>query len=313
MAPLTPEQQAIRAQQIADGKLPADAPEDFVIPEDGLNENGQPWWFPPGFTIDPEFWGPTGPPQGMPDGTPVTRRSLADEGFRVQAMSRPIPITPPPGIWTDTEMAMIRAGHFATVMEDKWHIFTENDCIYFTRSWTGFCIYEADFARCDGGWTITACRVTTDTNMYVIKSSRWESLNLEYLIRAALLSQDYDEVEGRLGKSMAVAERSPRIVITEAKGPPMAITKPGYSIKHGKVADQHPLQRDAYDESFTTGHRTAWTALAAKGRSVQDVYHAAWRHEEKAKTTFGVESSQHAGLARGAKVAAWEHLHGSAQ
>jgi hypothetical protein len=40
---------------------------------------------------------------------------------------------------------------------------------------------------------------------------------------------------------------------------------------------------------------------------VQDAYHAAWRHEEKAKAAVGIESSQHAGLAKGAKMAAWKH------
>ena len=68
-----------------------------------------------------------------------------------------------------------------------------------------FCVYEADFTRCADGWRIEACRVTTDANMYVCKSSRWESLNLEYLIRAALLSQEFDEVEGLLNRAMAIA------------------------------------------------------------------------------------------------------------
>ena len=107
--------------------------------------------------------------------------------------------------------------------------------------------------------------MTSDTNAYVSQTGKWESLNLEYLIRATLLNQDFDEVEGLLGKAMAIAASGPRIVTTKATGPPMAITKPGYSIKHGKLADQHPLQRDAYDGSFAKGYRTASKAITAKG------------------------------------------------
>jgi hypothetical protein len=73
----------------------------------------------------------------------------------------------------------------------------------------------------------------------------------------------------------------------------LAITKPGYSIKHGTLVDQHLLQRDAYDELFAKGYRSARTAITAKGKTVRDVYHTAWRHEQTAKATFGIESSQH--------------------
>lgn len=45
---------------------------------------------------------------------------------------------------------MIRYGHIPEAMEDHWFMYCDEDTIHYYRSWTGFCIYEANY-RMDGG------------------------------------------------------------------------------------------------------------------------------------------------------------------
>ena len=77
-----------------------------------------------------------------------------------------------------------------------------------------------------------------------------------------MILNKFDEaLEHRLDIEEAKWACGPRIVITERKGIPIPIIKPSFSIKHGKLADQHPLQREAYDEYLTRGYDTAVKAL----------------------------------------------------
>jgi len=43
------QKKALHDERVQKGLLPPDSPEDFVIPEGCVNENGLPWWFPPDF------------------------------------------------------------------------------------------------------------------------------------------------------------------------------------------------------------------------------------------------------------------------
>ena len=36
-------------------------------------------------------------------------------------------------------------------MEEKWFVFTENDCVYFFRSWTGSAVYEVTLEPTEHG------------------------------------------------------------------------------------------------------------------------------------------------------------------
>lgn len=46
-----------------------------------------------------------------------------------------------------TEMNEIKKGLIPQEMEDKWFIFNEGNFIYFHRSWTGHCIYIAEYKQ----------------------------------------------------------------------------------------------------------------------------------------------------------------------
>jgi hypothetical protein len=67
-------------------------------------------------------------------------------------------------------------------MEDKWIAYVEDDRLFMHRSWTGHCIYEAQFEECEGGWHVTSAVVTDDRNVYGRGSDEYESLFLEALL-----------------------------------------------------------------------------------------------------------------------------------
>ena len=47
----------------------------------------------------------------------------------------------------ENKLDVLRHGHRPTEMEDKWFRYMEGDVLYAHRSWTGFCIYIADFGE----------------------------------------------------------------------------------------------------------------------------------------------------------------------
>jgi hypothetical protein len=325
MSELDPAKVALHNQQVAAGLLPADAPPDFVIPEGGLNEDGLPWWFPPGFRADVRSTFPPGGDELAPDGTPVelawdyfahekapllTRESLQEEfSYRITDLSKPHAIPLPKRIWSELQMGRIRRGYEAQVMEEKWHAFMEGDQLFIARSWTGILCYIATFAPGPKGWRIEGAEAESDLDRYYPGSDALASVEMESVVFNAVLGKLDEALEERRFKEMHRWYQGPRIVITKHKGLPIPIVKPGYSIKHGKVATQHPLQREAYDSYFAKGYETAVKALN-KGKTPEDVYYSATRHEVKAYETAALESSQHAGLAKGAKIAAWKWSRG---
>jgi hypothetical protein len=67
-------------------------------------------------------------------------------------------------------------------MDDKWHAFVEDDRLFLHRSWTGFGVYEAQFARGSDGWAITELLVSGDRNTYRRATDVYEALFVEVLI-----------------------------------------------------------------------------------------------------------------------------------
>jgi hypothetical protein len=350
--PLEPDQKkSLHAQQVAAGMLPADSPPDFVIPESGLNADGLPWWFPPGFkafevTIDGEPAQPLDA-QGWytgvnsestrdrtttrhrndsnttPAGVPihhdldyfdhehpelVTRESIEKEfSYRVTTLSKPSPVTPPKRIWSEAQMTRIRLGYEAQVMEEKWHGFMEGNKLTLLRSWTGFCVFEANFVQVPKGWMLADPVMESDLDFYLRRSDKYESTYLELIIVGTLLGKFDKKLEARWFREMHKVDAGPKLVVTNRQGPQFRIEPPGNSAKHGKLADQHPLQREEYDKFLAKGFTAALDAIAKKGMNPQDIYYSADQQEALALSTVAIESSQHAGLAKGAKMAAYKY------
>ncbi len=124
----------------------------------------------------------------------MTRETFKD----LAPLSKPAPIPAPARRWSDEEWRRIRLGHRSSEMEDKWDAFVDDDRLFFHRSWTGFGIYEADFARDGQDWLITAARVTGDGDIYARSTDHYEALMLEALIGGVLLGRWPEDFQERL-------------------------------------------------------------------------------------------------------------------
>ena len=70
----------------------------------------------------------------------------------------PGPVTPPDRLWSADEWELIRHGFRSRDMEERWDALVEDDRLHLHRSWTGYGVYEADFAQEGGGRRIVAAR-----------------------------------------------------------------------------------------------------------------------------------------------------------
>ena len=328
-------------KEVAAGLIPADSPPTFIRADWKPNENGLPGWFPPDFKpgqviidgvpqdLPDESGGGRRTSEGVPvelawdyfddDDSPLVTRQLLHEmavrdpdnttGIDVYPIKDPAQIPAPTRTWSEAQMARLQRGYMPKETGDPWVVFMEDDRIYVHMSSTGYGRYEAQFDLGPEGWTIASAKVEAHPSRNVRQCDALESVRLECVLFAQVLNKHDAELESRLTKEEKRAEGGPRFVITKTKGPDVPITRPGQSVKHGKLADQHPLQRDAYDRAYSKGFNAALVALE-KGKTTQDVFHTANRHEKLAKSKVGIESSQHAGLAKGAKMAAYEFSRG---
>lgn len=320
MAELMPDGTAIpsevvakHAAQVAAGLIPKDSPRWFVK-QDAVNDAGLPWWFPPDFKADvPVGWGAERNRPGPAE--PVTRAAIERQfRYSVQPISQPVLLPLPKRKFTKSEIKTMRQGYMAQVMEEHWHAFAEEDRFFFVRSWTGYTTYEAVIAERPHGFEIVDAQGESDPGRYCHQSMDFDCAELEkcfvYLALGAPGDRDLDD---RWQRALSRVFTGPRLRVIKATGPAPAITKPGPSVKHGKVAALHPLQKEAYDKMVVRGYQGAVKAMEPKAPcwpysrpTPADVWFSARRHEHRAEATAGIESSQHAGLAKGAKLAAWE-------
>lgn len=65
---------------------------------------------------------------------------------------------------TDANMEVIRMGHIPEVQEDHWFIWCDDSAIRICRSWTGACMFEAEYTKeSEGdGYKITEVKVNLD-------------------------------------------------------------------------------------------------------------------------------------------------------
>jgi hypothetical protein len=99
----------------------------------------------------------------------------------------PTLLTPPARRWTDSEWQGIRAGYESHDMDNKWDAFVEGNRLYLHRSWTGYGIYEVQFA-CDGdAWVISELLVCGTTDRYRRGSDAFQVAQVDGLIDTVLL------------------------------------------------------------------------------------------------------------------------------
>jgi hypothetical protein len=65
-----------------------------------------------------------------------------------------------------SDFRKIEKGIYACNMEDKWNIFTLNNHIYWSRSWTDFCIFKIDFLVNGNNVDLKKFKVTRNQDEY---------------------------------------------------------------------------------------------------------------------------------------------------
>lgn len=256
-----------------------------------------------------------GDPEDHVQKTPFTRAQIeAEFRYRLTDLTKPARVPSPRRVWTDEEMWFVRRGWMARAMEEKWHGWMESDRLFLSRSWTGYGIYVVDFMQVGDGWRISKVLGEADLDIYQGRySEAYESVNVETAIVRMLLGRYEEKLEKRWTRAFTKGLEGPHLDVKPTTWPPVQISKPGPSPKHGKVADQHQLQREAYDEFSKRGSDEACSFLDSNRiveQAVQDVWWAGRSHEDRALKTVGIESSRHAGLAKGAFTAAWKRVNG---
>lgn len=88
------------------------------------------------------------------------------------------------------EMNSIRRGLVPEQMEDKWFVYWKDDTLFFHRSWTGFCIYAARFAKYGDQFKMTEADVNNDPRQHKAADAQSEAEMLSYLIDVLLLHKN---------------------------------------------------------------------------------------------------------------------------
>lgn len=92
--------------------------------------------------------------------------------------------------FSEEEMTRVRRGVIPEQMEDKWFIYWADDCLFFHRSWTGFCTYVVQFADGDRGAVMVSADVNRETDQYSETDDAVDAKMISYLIDVVLLHRD---------------------------------------------------------------------------------------------------------------------------
>jgi hypothetical protein len=91
--------------------------------------------------------------------------------------------------FTKAEYDLIAFGPIPLDMDDKWFIFLENDWLYFHRSWTGKCVYQARLERIGDLFTIVETWIVLVVFWFKVVDLAYESAVLAFLIDNFLLGK----------------------------------------------------------------------------------------------------------------------------
>ena len=74
-------------------------------------------------------------------------------------------------------------------MEDKWFVYFEDNKLYCHRSWTGSCIYIAEFELSEKSSQVVKVTVNRDGKQYTGKDDNWDCQFAVFLINLLLLKK----------------------------------------------------------------------------------------------------------------------------
>jgi hypothetical protein len=91
--------------------------------------------------------------------------------------------------FSSEEFERISRGLIPEQMEDKWFIYLEGDILQLHRSWTGFCIYQVEFAIEGERRAVRRALVNRDHRQYRGTDDVHDSRLLHFLISNLLLEK----------------------------------------------------------------------------------------------------------------------------
>ena len=83
------------------------------------------------------------------------------------------------------EFRQIGHGFVPQAMEEKWFIYAQENHVYFHRSWTGYCIYVADFEPVEGGFRLARLAINRDPGQYSETNDQYDCSYLHVPARCA--------------------------------------------------------------------------------------------------------------------------------
>jgi hypothetical protein len=89
------------------------------------------------------------------------------------------------------DYARIVRGWLPHEMEDKWFIYYEDEWLFFHRSWTGLCMFQAHLAESNSGYVIDEAWVTRDKENYKGDDVTQDAQLLGTLINSYLLNRPF--------------------------------------------------------------------------------------------------------------------------
>lgn len=89
--------------------------------------------------------------------------------------------------YTTEEYEHIMIGLIPMAMEDKWHIYWEDDWVYFHRSWTGHPVYKVHFGKFDEAYKIKEASVNRESGPFNDLENEEDAQMLKFLIDRLLL------------------------------------------------------------------------------------------------------------------------------
>jgi hypothetical protein len=101
-------------------------------------------------------------------------------------------------------------------MDEKWNVYAEGEVVYLHRSWTGRGIYEAKFARVEGGWRIDSAVVEGDADRCRHTGDEFDRVMLELVLSAIVLGEpatDLREALVALSRTTPGSQAAPAMAI----------------------------------------------------------------------------------------------------
>lgn len=119
--------------------------------------------------------------------------------------------------FTDAEMAQIRKGYMPLEMEHKWFGWYEEPILSLHRSWTGYCIYQVEFAKDGARWKAISAQVNRSPKQYTETDDDADRRQIGDIIDNLLLAKPVSPHVDQLASALAQASQpnylgSPKVV-----------------------------------------------------------------------------------------------------